>query len=612
LLGAWCLLRPSSTSTQVGATKRVLIFYELGASSPGVRIIDQEIHTALEKSPYRIEFYTEYLEATLFPDSASQQRIRESYIRKYRDLKPDLIIVGGPSSIKFMVESHKRSFGDTPIIFCGSTEQMADYPKLDSDFTGAWETEEPAKTLEVALKLQPRTEHVVVVGGTGAYERHSEAVVRESLRKYESGLEITYLTDLEMPVLLERLKRLPNHTIILNAGIEQDAAGRHFINASQAVPMLIRAANAPLFVMADSDVGSGAVGGSVFSFTRDGRIAGGIALRVLNGERPQGIPIIKTSNAEMFDWRALQRWGLRESDLPAGSDVLYREPTIWERYKWIALGTLFLILALAVLSGYLLFERRQRRRAEEQRRRTEEERLQLSGRLINAQERERSRLARELHDDFNQRLAALAVGLEAAEKVVSEPRAKQQLRELFGSASEIGADLHTLSHRLHSATLENLGLVAGLDSLCGEFGAQQHFEIDFTHENIPRHVPADVALCLFRVVQEGLRNVKKHSGAREAKVRLTRVDGQLHLSVLDGGAGFDQDRWTNKEGLGIRSMEERLRLLAGQFEIYSEAGKGTRVDAWVPFPAMRHAAARENGVPKATRGDKHGKPSTGY
>ena len=515
LMGAWCLLTPARAPTEVRATKRVLIFYELGVSSPAVRLVDQEIRTALEKSPYHVEFYTEYLEATLFPDAASQRELRETYIRKYRDRKPDLIIAGGPTPIRFMVESHERFYGDTPIVFCGSTEQMADNPKLDSHFTGVWETEGPAQTLEAALKLQPRTEHVVVVGGKTSYDRHMEAIVRESLRNYESRLEVKYLTDLEMPMLLARLKRLPNHTIILNAGIEQDAAGTHFINSTQALPMVIRAANAPVFVLEDVDIGSGAVGGYVLSFAAQGRIAGGIAVRVLKGERPQDIPIVRSSDVYMFDWRALKRWGLRESDLPAHSDVLYHEPTMWERYKWRVVGALFAILVLASLSGYLLVEQKRRTRAEKERRRTEEERLQLSGRLINAQEEERSRLARELHDDFNQRLAALAVGLEVTEKFVSEPKARQQLHKLFDVARDIGNDLHTLSHRLHSTTLQNLGLLAGLNSLCREFAARHQIEIDFRHENIPRSVPPDVALCLFRIVQEGLRNAKKHGGAHE-------------------------------------------------------------------------------------------------
>ncbi len=610
-VGACFLLTPPRAPTEVHATKRVLIFYELGVSSPAVRLVDQEIRTALQKSPYQIEFYTEYLEAILFPDAASQQEIRESFIRKYKDRKPDLIIAGGPSPIKFMVESHGRFYADTPIVFCGSTRQMADYPTLDSHFTGVWETEEPAKTLEAALKLQPGTEHVVVVGGTAPYDRHTEAIVKDSLRNYQGRLDVTYLTELEMPVLLERVKRLPNHTIVLDAGVEQDAAGTHFVEASQSLPMIARAANAPVYVLQDVDLGSGAVGGSVISFANQGRIAGGFALRVLEGEKPQDIPVVTSSADYMFDWRALKRWGLRESDLPADSDVLYREQTTWERYKSGVVGAILLVLVLASLTGYLLFERGQRQQAEKHGKRTEEARLQLSGRLINAQEEERSRLARELHDDFNQRLAALAVGLEVTGTFVSEPGARQQLHQLFDVARDIGNDLHTLSHRLHSTTLQNLGLLAGLNSLCREFAAGHHIKIDFTHEGIPRSVPSDVALCLFRIVQEGLRNAKRHGGALQARVRLELADDQLHLRVSDEGSGFDYAERANKGGLGIRSMEERLRLLGGRFELHSEAGKGTWVDAWVPFPATRDVAGGESSVPKATKGEEYEEPAPG-
>ena len=159
----------------------------------------------------------------------------------------------------------------------------------------------------------------------------------------------------------------------------------------------------------------------------------------------------------MFDWRAMRRWGLKEKDLPPGSTILFRTLSVWERTKWYWVSALFIILSLSALAIYLQFSRKQLRIARDAQ-------VQLSGLLINAQEKERSRLAAELHDDFSQRLALLALGLENAEEALPDfPRsAKQQLHELLNSASEIGADIHTVSHRLHSATLENLGLVSGI------------------------------------------------------------------------------------------------------------------------------------------------------
>jgi signal transduction histidine kinase len=209
--------------------------------------------------------------------------------------------------------------------------------------------------------------------------------------------------------------------------------------------------------------------------------------------------------------------------------------------------------------------------------------MELSGMLINAQEKERSRLASEIHDDFSQRLALMALELENAEEAIdsSPAEAARQVHNVLNYASELGADLHTLSHRLHSSTLERLGLVPGVTALCKEFAAQQGIEVDLLIEDLPRSVHPDVALCLFRIVQEGLRNVKKHSGATKAQVRLRRVDNKLLMTVSDEGAGFDMHDLMTKEGLGIRSMEERADWLGGRFEIHSKPGKGTRIEVWV-------------------------------
>jgi signal transduction histidine kinase len=213
--------------------------------------------------------------------------------------------------------------------------------------------------------------------------------------------------------------------------------------------------------------------------------------------------------------------------------------------------------------------------------------MELSGRLIDAQEKERSRLAAELHDDFSQRLALHALGLKNVSEALpdSARAAKRQLQDLINSASELGADIHTVSHRLHSATLEILGLVSGVSSLCREFTDRQGVEIDFSAENIPRVVDPDIALCLFRIVQEALQNLRKHSGAAKAEVKLIRRANRIFVSVSDQGKGFDMNDTKSNEGLGVRSMGERARLLRGSFKIHSTPGRGTRVEAAIPLPS---------------------------
>jgi signal transduction histidine kinase len=282
-------------------------------------------------------------------------------------------------------------------------------------------------------------------------------------------------------------------------------------------------------------------------------------------------------SACLLDWPPQGPFAWKE-DAPLGSLIQSENVSLRERDKSIWVTGLVIILGLCALATYLQFSRRQLRQARDAQTR-------LSGLLISAQEKERSRLAAELHDDFSQRLALLACGLESALETLPESSeaTKQQLHDLWNSASEIGADLHMVSHHLHSATLEKLGLVAGVTALCKEFAARQGIQVEFSTENIPHAVPADVALCLFRIVQEGLQNVKKHSAAVRAEVRLRKLGQELHLSVRDEGRGFDLKDEKNEEGMGIQSMEERTRSLGGRLKIHSSPGKGTRIEARVPL-----------------------------
>ena len=419
---------PAQRTTMV---RRILIFNDFSSiSSPGIATLDRAIATGLASSPYHIELYNENLEATLFPDEASQHQFREWYIRKYADRKPEVIITVGPASLRFMIESHESSFPNVPVIFCGSTEEMTDQLKPNSHFTGVWGVAQPQKTLIAALHLQPETKHVIVVGGTGAFDRSLEALAKESLRKFESQFEFTYLTDLDMPALLERLRRLPSKSIVYHTSMMEDAAGTHFIDATQAVPMIADAANAPVFVMDDVDVGEGAVGGYVMSWAADGQVAAGMALRILDGVKPQEMPVVRNDNVYLFDWRALRRWGFKESDLPSGSTLLFKEISLWERTKWIWISGLLVILALFLLATYLHYSRAELKKSRNVQ-------MQLSGHIIDAQEKERSRLATELHDDFSQRLALLALGLDST--VETLPDSPDALKQTLGGFRQVGS-----------------------------------------------------------------------------------------------------------------------------------------------------------------------------
>jgi PAS domain S-box-containing protein len=214
----------------------------------------------------------------------------------------------------------------------------------------------------------------------------------------------------------------------------------------------------------------------------------------------------------------------------------------------------------------------------------------VSRRLIEAQEQERTRIARELHDDIGQRLALLAIELEQLhQELPSLLEVRSRMGELWKHTSEIATDIQTLSHELHSSKLEYLGIEAAMRGFCREFEEQQQVEIDFKTDDLPRPLAPNISLCLFRVLQEALHNSAKHSGVRHVEVRLWGTSDEIHLAVSDSGAGFDSEAAKEGRGLGLISMEERLKLLNGTFSVESQPNRGTTIRARVPLSSGTEA-----------------------
>jgi signal transduction histidine kinase len=218
----------------------------------------------------------------------------------------------------------------------------------------------------------------------------------------------------------------------------------------------------------------------------------------------------------------------------------------------------------------------------------------MAGKLIEAQEQERARIARELHDDINQRLALLAVNLEGLQENL--PSSASDLTQKIGKVSkevkDLGIDVQALSHQLHSSKLEYLGLQAAAAGFCRELSHQQGVEIDFQWEEFPNDLPQETSLCLFRVLQEALQNGVKHSASRHFRVRFSNGSGQVELMVRDLGIGFDPEEAMKGRGLGLTSIRERLKLVNGYLSIYSQPQAGTTILARVPLsPRMAPGAA---------------------
>jgi signal transduction histidine kinase len=212
----------------------------------------------------------------------------------------------------------------------------------------------------------------------------------------------------------------------------------------------------------------------------------------------------------------------------------------------------------------------------------------MTRKLIEAQEQERTQIARELHDDISQRLAMLAIEIEQVQEHAETPsEVRYRADELSKRTKEISNDIQALSHELHSSKLEYLGIVGGMKSWCSEFGERQGMEIEFKSSGLENSLPPEISICLFRVLQEALHNAAKHSGVERVDVELREESRNIHLIVSDLGKGFDVASAMQDRGLGVTSMQERVRLVGGTIVIDSKPLGGTTIHVRVPLEAER-------------------------
>jgi PAS domain S-box-containing protein len=211
----------------------------------------------------------------------------------------------------------------------------------------------------------------------------------------------------------------------------------------------------------------------------------------------------------------------------------------------------------------------------------------LNRRLLESLENERSRIARELHDDFAQRMALMAMELDSLGNALRNQEDMQgRVQRLYDRAAQLSSDLQDVSHNLHPGKLEYLGLVAAADVFCRDMSAQHYVTVDFRHHAVPEHISKAIALGVFRVLQEALTNAVKHARTHEFSVTLRGEGDVISLEVVDRGIGFDVQ--AHSRGLGLLSMRERLALIGGGIAIDSQPGHGTAVRVHVPLPHRNH------------------------
>lgn len=564
---------------EAAVPKRVLILHSFGRDFEPYGSIAPAFRASLARgSSDTILFYEATFDAGRKTSPQEERTFVEYLGARFGGNAPDLIVTLGPPAAQFYLAHRDELFPETPLLVSAINERFVRGAPLRRNDAAVVTSVDLALQIEAVLRVLPETTTIAVVLGTSELERFWRAEFQKAVAPLGDRIRFLYLDDLSVEQMRERVASLPPQSAIFLPLLIVDAAGVPH-DLQDALTSLRAAANAPIFGLYETALGKGIVGGPYLSQRRNGELAAAAALRLLSGATSTA-PQVETVAFEspVYDWRELQRWNIDRSRLPPGSEVRFKPPSMWEEHRVAVVATMAALALQAALITALIAQRARRRRAEH-------EAEGLAGRLVTAHEDERRRLARELHDDVTQRLAGLAIEaaeLESGEKGTVKGESAHAIRE---GLVELGEDVHALSYRLHPSVIEDLGLVEALRIECDRVAQQGPLRVSFDCRDMPKRLPADAALCLFRVAQEAMRNVERHAQANNVDVSIVGKDGGIALAVRDNGTGFDPLRTAKRASLGLASMRERVRILGGRIHIESGHGRGTAVSAWLPLHA---------------------------
>jgi len=580
------VLGPAAAARAGDRQKQVLALFSTGRGAQFAVVAERNLPSMLYRGMNEgVDYYSEYIESPMFSRPEYPNAYRDALRLKYQGHRIDLVVAVGSLAIEFLASNRAMLFPDTPVLFYDIAPPRVRMPNS----TGLVNELHFNRSLDLAVALQPDVRHVYVVSGAGASDRENEQRARRQFVPLAARLEFTYLSGLVTRDLEARLRTLPRHSAVFVVLVTQDGAGQN-VQQIDYLSRIASIANAPTYSWVNAAVDAGLVGGSRRDQLAETKAIATLALRVLQGARADDIPVSWPDlDVKQVDWRQLRRWGISEARVPAGTSVLFREPGVWDRYRSYIMGSMVLLLTQTTLIAALLVQRSKRRKIELELRdsqtqlRASYDRIQhLGRRLLHEQEEERARVARELHDDVCQQLGCLVLELEILRREDQHRRkADRVLADVVDLAQDAMKSLRDLSHQLHSAKLQMVGLVSAIRGLANDLSGPG-LRVAFSHEAVPTGLPDDLTLCLFRVVQEALRNVVKHSAATEASVQLRGQEHGLILSISDNGVGFHLDDIRTK-GLGLLSISERLQSVGGRLDIWSRPGSGTQLEIVVPI-----------------------------
>ena len=345
--------------------KHILILFAAQSDLPAFPLVERGIKSSLDAdTDFRVEYFIEYMDIYRISKQTYDQQLLDLYRHKYSDKEIDLVIPFGAPALNWVSVHGDEIFPRTPVVFTGILREQHKKLNLGDNFTGVLADVDFAGLLDAALTIHPNTRHVAVVNGASKTDLSFEEKIRSELASYADRLDFIYLTRLPLGEIEEKVRNLPENTVVLIYLLTQDGDGKAF-PPWEAVSIVSEAANAPVYGFLETYFGHGIVGGRLFSFEMSGVKAGEMALRILRGEKPSDIPMTGQGTIiNLFDWRQFKRWGVREDRLPPGSIVRFKVPSFWDLYRWYVAVALFIVLTQSGLISFLLRQRAQRHRAQ--------------------------------------------------------------------------------------------------------------------------------------------------------------------------------------------------------------------------------------------------------
>ena len=567
----------------------VLAIHSGPETSPASLVLDDAIRGALASDgAVPIDYFAEYLESALFDETDASEGLADYIRRKYRKRQIDVVIAASDRALRFVLDHRPDLFPGVPVVYSGEAIPTS-AGKRPEGMTGVLRGGEYGATLKLALALHPSTEEVFVVAGRS--DGRSNESIRAALSSLSPEVGLTYVTAASTAGLIEAVRSIPPASLVLYVWHAQETSSS--VASVDQVARLAAASPVPVYGTNERFVGSGVVGGMVRRTSETGTRMGQMVVKLIGGARPDDIPIENARLVPILDWSQLQRWGIDEKALPAGAEVRFRVPSVWESYRP------HIIVIAALLSGQLLLiaalsTQRVRRQRVEAALRTSEGTLRtsykrirdLAARLISVQEKTRSDIARDLHDDVCQELVALSLGirrLRGAGGRIQEPQLQGSLTALEEWALSVADAVRQLSHELHPQTLGLLGLGSALKAYCSEVRKRHDLAVTFVSYGEFKQVRPELAVCLFRITQEAVRNAVSHGAGRQIAVSIARSGSDIELMVTDDGKGFDVATVRLRgSGLGLITIEERAHAIGGVVRVTSQPGGGTTLYVRIP------------------------------